>query len=85
MVLTVCEGSGALVNSYSVETGITQLKKQMESGDPGSRVLYTMGDSDYVEDMAIRLQSVVDQKSGQDMIEVRFRLLEDKADTLGTQ
>jgi hypothetical protein len=74
-----------LGGAYSVGTGIEQLKKQMESGDPGSRSLYTMGDSDYIEDMAIRLQSVVDKKTDQDMIEVRFRLLEDKVDDLGTR
>lgn len=75
-------GPSSIPGSFTIGSGIEELKKRITTGDPGSRSLYSVGDSDYIEDMAIRLQSAVD-KNGDELIEVRFRLLEDKVDDLG--
>lgn len=74
----------AVAGSHSIADGIEALKQKMSSGDPGARTLYSMGDSDYIEDMSIRMQSVVDE-NGNDMVELRFHLLEDKIDGIAKQ
>jgi hypothetical protein len=74
-------GAPAIGGSYSIESGITQLRVKKAAGGPGSHTLYSMGDSDYIEDMSIRVQASVDQ-DGVEYNEVRFRLLEDKVDDL---
>jgi len=55
-----------------------------DSDAPESSLYYGLGDTDYIEDMTVRTQMVFD-KSGQEYVELRFRLLEDKVDALADQ
>lgn len=75
------KGAPVVAGSHTVETAMQRLLEKRDSKEPNSRVAYAMGDADTIEDMAIRLQLAADG-DGNEWVEVRFGLLEQKVDDL---
>lgn len=69
------------VNAKSPRDAVTEIMVNRSSKEAGTGVRYSLADGDTVEDMAIRFQ-VVRDGDGNEYMEARYKLLEDKAEAL---
>lgn len=66
----------SLVGATSMADGVKAMLDKKDSKDAGSAITYATGDSDYIEDMAIRY-NVEKRADGTEHLVMRFRLRED--------
>lgn len=66
-------------NAKSAKDAVTEVLEARGKKDASSGVRYSLADGDTVEDMSIRFQVVRDAE-GNEFMEARFKLLEDKAE-----